>query len=204
MALLLLPWMPKVAMRIVCQLARDISLEYDADAELEPGKVPHEVRRDVPDGATVTLEAQRGIVDYGPRWGGTERGFKIGFAADATPLWLMLVYKVQEYFLQHEGRSILETYIDHVSGRQIQLKELVLLAAEWVEREVQTSEREDGFAQLGWTRKNSAAHPFQILEDGAEHFDAVLKWATFPIWYPALKVYRLAQRMRNERLHHTM
>ena len=39
---------------------------------------------------------------------------------------------------------------------------------------------------------------------GTEHFDAVLKWATFPIWYPALKVYRLAQRMRNERLHHTM
>lgn len=151
------------------QLARDISLEHDANAELEPGKVPHEVRRDMLDGAVVPPEAQSVIVNYGPRWGGTDRGFKIGFAADATPLWIKLVHEVEKYNLQHTGQSILEAYVDHVSGQQIQLKALVALAAEWVEGEVNTSVQEDGFAQLGWTRKNPAAHPFQILEDGAEY-----------------------------------
>ena len=168
-ALLLLPYFPKLSERLMFQLAREVSLVYDEEAELAPGKVPHEVRKDVLDGIVVPPEALNVIREMGPLWGGNEREFKIGYAADSTALFIKLVAKIDHLNLEKTGQSILDSYVDHVSGEQILLRDLVALSVGWVEREVETSLAEDGFAQLGWTRKNPHAHPFQILEDGAEY-----------------------------------
>ncbi|MBC7836525.1 hypothetical protein H7X87_01985 [Acetobacteraceae bacterium] len=144
-----------IAHLVLTSLAQTQGTRHVPQREEEPGKIAHEYRRsDDPNANQEILQM------FQKTYGQTVPGAYIIYTTvDATPLWVVLLGEYCERY----GRSILSERVEHITGEEITIGEVMIRAAKWIEKKIHESE----LGLLETIRENGDGHAeFHVLRDG--------------------------------------
>lgn len=136
-------------------LARTQGTQYVPRRAEEPGKIAHECRRGGdPTSNKQTLEMFERV------FGEAAPGLYLVYTTvDATPLWAVLLGEYCERY----GREILAERVEHISGEELSVFDVLMRAAHWVEQSIRRSD----LGLLEAVREDREGHAeFHVLRDG--------------------------------------
>ncbi len=158
----LLDFHPEIAHSVIRALAalqgrREAAPGPDTSEE-EIGKIHHEARFRIVDGAAVDPQSQAIIDRLASRWGGSKDGFVYYGSIDATPLFVRLVSR----FCAQYGTAFLDEHITTHTGATITVRDSLVSAADWIDQRISSSRT--GFIEFH--RRNPSGLPNQAWKDG--------------------------------------
>jgi hypothetical protein len=155
-----LPTSPEVARQTILTLARLQGVHVRRRSEEEPGRIHNERRDLVAWDGPIHLRAFFSFM-LSPVWGGTWRGYTTYFAADSTPLYVLLTC--------HYARldpSILAEVVARRDGSTVSVLESVVEACKWILGHV----TDEGLVEV--PKHNLLSLPGQTWRDGpTSNFD---------------------------------
>jgi len=124
-----------LAKEIILYLAHLQGHEFNLESEQETGKIHHEYRSLNFNGHDIPIAARKVLAKLGPQWGGSDEALLYYGSADATPLFIRLVYR---YFKKYDD-DILDHPTLSVTGRVLPLREYVRAATSWLVAKITAS-----------------------------------------------------------------
>jgi glycogen debranching enzyme len=176
--------MPDLVRQIIRLLCSVQGSRFDAVSEEAPGKIMHELRRIVMNGAPIGAQQKVILAKLAAIWGGTRDEVLYFGSADATCLFARLICR----YVQHYGADILfeRVTVLHRPSEMKSVLSCLIDAVAWIEWEISRSE----LGLLEFCRSNRHGHRFQVWQDGATayiHADGTLPNARMPIAEVALQ-----------------
>ena len=151
---------PEIARQTILTLARLQGVRLRRRSEEEPGRIHNERRDLVSWDGPLHLKAIFGFA-LSPLWGGTWRGYTTYFAADSTPLYILLTC--------HYARldpTILEQVVVRHDGSRLSVLESLIEACDWLLGHVS----DEGLVEV--PKHNLLSLPGQTWRDGpTSNFD---------------------------------
>ncbi len=159
-ALDLLPWFPELAETVIFSLAHYQSAGADTVADsYGPGQIPHEIRTRFIGPRKAGPRQEVILQELESKWGGSESLLVYYGSVDATPQFVRLLTA----YCRLHGSAILGETLRRVDGIEWTVRDSLLAAMKWLEREIGQNDQ----PLLGFQRTNTIyGHRWQILQDG--------------------------------------
>jgi glycogen debranching enzyme len=153
---------PELVKSIIKKIAALQGTNLNPLSEEEPGKIHHEYRSSMIDGAPIDGLAKDIFNELSSRWGGTDKHLMYYGTIDATPLFIKVLCSYADIW----GIDIFSEKIVNKDGQTVTLWQSLEAAAKWLTRKLSS----DPNGLLSFLRTNPRGLENQVWKDSREFY----------------------------------